>query len=365
MNSSFVAVCAMLCVSTCFAQTSGPASAPVSDFPAYPRIRGSYGAIGASFFYENDGGYIKPFDITDQWYTAGAGGVVQWQSIGTTSLVSSLPSIGGEFDYDRPKTGYAAGILFSLNIYTPADISDPDPIYDDRPYAGWTYGGLLVQRSQRESDTPTFESFELDVGTLGPQSRAGSAQKWIHEAFAQIYPEGWNYQVDNEFGADFKYQRRWRVELAEPGTDAFGVDLIPDAGVTLGTVHINASAGATLRAGWQLPDDFGPAKMQAPGDFTGDYARGNGVRGIGGYFFVRPGITLVAHDATFGDSFFRDNMVSQNTDPVVVQATFGACLLFWDYWQLSYSQTFVSPEFADQDRWHSYATLGLSFAYAW
>lgn len=365
MKKSLVTV-SMLCATTCFAQATLPASTQASDLPAYPRIRYEPGAIGLSLFYENDGGYVSLMNQTDCWYTAGIGAAVQWQSESTSQLVSDIPSIGGEFDYDRPQTSYAAGVVYSMNIFTPVDLRDSKPIYDDRPYAGWAYVGFLVQRAQRDAGTPAFESMELDLGTLGPASRAGSLQKWIHENFdSGDYPEGWGYQVDNEFGADFKYQRRWRFELLEPRADTFGADLIPDASFTAGTVHINATAGAMFRAGWQLPDDFGPAKMQSLGDFTRPFGRADGAQGISAYFYVRPAINVVAHDATFGNSFFQDNMISQDTDPVVVQGTFGVCLLFLKHCQFSYSQTFVSPEFTDQDRWHSYASLNFSFVTAW
>ena len=293
---------------------------------------------------------------------------MQWQSPGTTEVLSKIPSIAGEFDADRPGVSYAGGFLVSMNIYTPKSILDPEIRPDDRPYAGWAYAGFIGQRTNRDATTPVFEHWELDAGALGPMSRAGDVQKWVHENFDEQHPEGWEYQVRDEVGLDLKYQRRWRFDLmtSERPTGP-GLQLIPDAGATLGTLHINATAGATLRFGWNLPDDFGPGRMRYADDFTRPLGSSDGLdRGISGYFFVRPGVRAVAHDATLGNSFFRnDNPVEVDSQPVGGDVAAGVVVTFFRHWRFGWTHTFVSPEFKGQGAWHSFGTLTLSGVYAW
>ncbi len=323
-------------------------------------------AVGLSIFWENDGGFTKGIGPTDQYYTSGSGGALQWKSGATSDLVGMIPSIGGEFARGEGRS-YSAGFVFALTMFTPKDILDPNIRPDDRPYCGWTYGGLMVQRANRQLGTPAMEHFEIDVGAMGPQSRAEDAQKFIHRKFDQARdPEGWQYQTQNEYGVDFKYVRRWRIGLMSPTREhGPGMDLIPDAGFTAGTIHINATAGATLRYGWNLPDDFGPGRLSRPADFTRPLSRTSGLQSgdISGYFFIRPGIVLVAHDATYGDSFFYDNQVEVDPNPVVGDFTAGVAVMFLRHCQLTYAQNWFTPEFEGQNSWHSIATVMLSLVY--
>ncbi len=62
-------------------------------------------------------------------------------------------------------------------IYTPDDIEEKELIEDDRPYAGYTFFGIGVNsRTGRRLD-----SFELNVGLVGPDSYARDIQKTVHE----------------------------------------------------------------------------------------------------------------------------------------------------------------------------------------
>jgi lipid A 3-O-deacylase len=79
------------------------------------------------------------------------------------------------------------GFIGALTIYTPEDIGRRDLIPDERPYAGWTYGGLFFQRSRPISandfyEKPgdsigSFEALEIDLGIVGPSSLSQNAQE--------------------------------------------------------------------------------------------------------------------------------------------------------------------------------------------
>ncbi len=59
-------------------------------------------------------------------------------------------------------------VVFSLgqSIFTPDDLSGTALLRDERPYAGWLYGGVgLVSVSDKRLD-----NIELNVGVLGPAS---------------------------------------------------------------------------------------------------------------------------------------------------------------------------------------------------
>lgn len=320
-------------------------------------------AFSPTLYWENDGGATKIYDPTDRHYTAGAGFSIQWQSHLTNDIVSGIPSLDDEFAPDQPDVTYASGIIGSLRMYTPRDLSQTEPMFDDRPYAGWTYVGLILQRANRDGDTPTMEHLELDLGTMGPRSQAGYTQYSVHGVFDEEEPLGWRFQVQNEYGADLKYQRRWRMDLMDGRDGKPALQLLPYADATLGTIHINGSAGAVLRYGVSLPDDFGPSRQDWPGDFTSPLAGQSSDSGF--YVFVRPAGRVVLHDATMGNSFFHDNIVEVDPFPFVFEVQVGFAAHFSNHVKITFSQTFNSLEFEHQQQWDSYGTLVLSGEWTW
>jgi lipid A 3-O-deacylase len=324
-------------------------------------------ALGLTLYADNDGSILKPNGRTDRHYTAGTGIGVQWQNPSTDVLASSLPTIDGEFNRDTKGTSFAGGAIVSMNMYTPEDIASSQPILDDRPYAGWTYGGFMLQRANRASGIPVFEHLELDLGTIGPSGQAGKVQKWVHKTLGYTYPSGWDNEIRDEVGGDLRFQRRWRIDLIRSvNPNGFGMQLIPEAGITGGTFHDNLSGGATLRAGWNLPDDSGPDRMRFPGDFTQAAARANGSNGnFGVYGFLRSSGRYVIHDSTIEGSFFRSNPVEAEIESFVAEIQTGVAMQFLRHWEISYSQTYTSPEFVDQRDWDSFGSFTLRYFTAW
>lgn len=325
--------------------------------------RATRNALSPTIYWENDGGFTKPIDISDRHYTAGVGLSLQWQNALTDDLMGIMPSIGDEFAPDKPKVSYAGGVIASMRMYSPSDLENPNPISDDWPYAGWSYIGVIGQRADRAAATPTMEHFELDFGTMGRQSQAGYVQWAIHTLFDQTRPEGWDHQVKNEVGGDAKYEHSWRMNLTRADDGTPRLQMIPYIDGTAGTIHINAGGGAVIRYGVNLPDDFGPSRMAWPGDFTSPSAGNTG--GPGFYLFVRPELRAVGHDSTLGNSFFRDNTVKQDPNPLVLEVQAGIALRLSNHIKLVWSQTVMSPQVEDQVTWDSYATIVLSSEWTW
>ena len=94
-------------------------------------------------------------------------------------------------------------VVFSLgqSIFTPDDLSATNLLRDERPYAGWLYGGVgLVSVSEERLD-----NIELNLGVIGPASLAEDVQKTWHEWFDFQRPNGWDNQLKNEPGFLLNY----------------------------------------------------------------------------------------------------------------------------------------------------------------
>ena len=156
--------------------------------------------------------------------------------------------------YD-PKS-YRIGYEVGQNMYTPRDISLPGAQPNDRPYAGWLYFGLNLQRrGETGSGTPTMENLSVLAGIIGPWSLAKEAQIWVHEIRGFGLPEGWHHQLKNEPALALRYQRFWLYRFGP--RYKFNFDIIPDVGFSAGNPLTAAQVGGTVRLGWNIPDDFG------------------------------------------------------------------------------------------------------------
>ncbi|MDQ3625199.1 MAG: lipid A deacylase LpxR family protein, partial [Verrucomicrobiota bacterium] len=262
-----------------------------------------------SLYFEND-----LFAGTDRFYTSGV--KISWSSadletLSDTRYASPLLPLFDLLPYINEK-GYQKNLVFALgqNIYTPDNTEAFDVVEGDRPYAGWLYIGVGVVWK----DEHVRNSLVLNIGVVGSWSYAEESQRLVHEARRLAIPNGWDNQLHNELGITAIYQREWRWPEHERRV-GFDWELLPHAGLALGNVQTFANVGAELRAGFNLPDDFGTAAIgpaattstPVEGREGADRARFD----LGLYVFARADGRVVAHNIfldgnTFGDSHSVD-----------------------------------------------------------
>ena len=126
---------------------------------------------------------------------------------GRTPRISSLPQyykLPGRDHWGKVQSVLLAGggvqggrVVGSSDKIGGFPRSDPQPpenlaatglITTDRPYAGWLYSSLTLQR--RGTISPRWlalENFRLDLGVTGRESLAQEAQEFTHD----VKPRGW------------------------------------------------------------------------------------------------------------------------------------------------------------------------------
>lgn len=294
-----------------------------------------------SLFFENDGTFTRPNHNSDRHYTSGQGFAIARHQNGGDGIADAL-----SLDAD----GTAFGLTLVQQIYTPDNISVSVPDPDDRPYVGYLYLGTYWQR-QHEN---VFDHVELDLGVVGPSSLAEQTQEWIHDLFAEVDPN-WNTQLGDEFAYNLTLRRKWRFMLWEEGEaspgggyqpEVWGLQLIPEVGLDVGNVHRRINAGGTLRFGFNLPDDFGPARLIDPGSATGQ-----SVQGLSTYAFVRGIGRYVEWNTFIEGSNERNPSRSVSLEPWVGEIG-GGFAVDWRHgnWTFgaAYQQTYFSREFEEQ-----------------
>ncbi len=340
----------LMCVSSgvCAAQDG---SAPSSGWPTLQTFTESvdrYSPFTVTMYWENDGAILKRNNGQDRHYTNGNAITFAHRPEWVQGFAEAA-TLGETFD--QTAAGYIVGHL----IFTPDATSASRLLRKDRPYAGYLFGGVYVQRANND----TFDHAQLDIGIVGPSSQADHIQNDIHDWLDLDEAKGWNNQLSDEVTAQLYLRRKWRVEM-EPITVChweLSQQLIPQVELAAGSVYRHVSAGATWRLGHNLPDDFGPGRLADVGAATG-----GPTDGAGGYGFIRIAGRAVEHDLFLEGNSFKDSPgVDAETLVGEIQAGVAAFYHYegWNF-EANYSQTFVSEQFDGQAGSDAYGALNVS-----
>jgi hypothetical protein len=237
-------------------------------------------------------------------------------------------------------------------MYTPIDkrLSNPDP--RDRPYAGYLYAELSLDRRTQT----TLDRYSLQVGVVGPTALARQAQDVVHSILGDRQARGWHYQLHDEPVFNLGWDRTWRLPVASlPG--GLAVDALPSLTLAAGTVQTYAGIGGRVRIGQGLDRDFGAPRIRpAIADSPAPVGEG-----FGWYLFAGAGGRAVARDIFLDGNTYRDSR-SVDHRPFVGDLEVGAAV-FWQNIRLSYTQDFRSKEFVGQKKDFVFGALSLSFAF--
>jgi hypothetical protein len=315
------------------------------------------GTLG--IYLEND-----LFSGTDEHYTSGF--KVSWSSrdleqFSDSHYASPLLPLFDIIPYINEKN-YQKNLVYALgqNIYTPVDTSNFALIKGDRPYAGWLYLGVGVVWK----DEVVRNSLVLDIGVIGSWSYAEKTQRLIHDLRGFDEPNGWDNQLNDEIGFTLAYERKWRFPRDERRS-GFGWEVLPHAGMAVGTVRTFANAGAELRVGLNLPDDFGTPSI-GPGATTstpvdGQMAADRARFDLGAYLFMRVDGRAVARNIFLDGNTFSDSH-SVDKYPFVADLSAGVSMNIKNT-KISYALVYRTEEFRGQDDGQLFGTVSSNWTF--
>ena len=300
-----------------------------------------------SFVFENDF-----FAGNDRNYTNGLKFIwIPDESTKTPKWASEAAQIIPWFPKDtKVKHGYA----FGQSIFTPDNIRVRNPPKDSHPYAGWLYATMgVASEKNNQLDLVTFT-----LGIVGPAAMAKDSQKFIHKLIDSDDPKGWDTQLKNELGFILTHKHIWRG-VKSFSLDKYKLDISPYTGLSLGNIHTNASIGATLRFGKNLPNDFGPPRVQpsmpSGTDFTPSSKQTNW------YAFVGFEGQAVARNIFLDGNTFRKGR-SVDKKPLTADIQFG---VVWDWQDLrvGYTHVFRTKQFTTQKSTDGFGSITVNFAF--
>ncbi len=275
-------------------------------------------------------------------------------------VTASPATDSGSSNHNRPAPpdGHPAKRLFSLavghKIFTPSDLEREDLIKDDRPYAGFAYLGLGLHNTENQRK----ESWELDLGVVGPRAYAEESQNNVHRLIGSEEACGWRNQLADEFAVEAIYEAKWRLFGDPGGNPGFGYDVIPHLGGRLGNVHIGLNLGVELRLGWNLPPNFGTSPTLVGRETHGAFSVARGRNGI--HLFIATDGRLVLRDIFLdGNTWKQSHHVEKK--PLVADLMAGIGLAYGPF-RASYAGVYRTKQFETQERGQVYGVFILSYA---
>lgn len=248
------------------------------------------------------------------------------------------------------------GVSLAQQIYTPNDMNNPQLITNDRPYAGYLYAGVTAAFKTSSH----HHLFEVDVGVIGPEAMGESVQNGFHQVIDVATAKGWEHQLRTEPTLQFFYTQKVRFVDFKTKKQRRYFDVIPEAGAAFGNVFVHAHAGAMMRFGVRIPDDFGPSSLAtAGGDSIPDLKLTAKNLDWRAYFFAGLRGRVVAQNIFLdGNNFRRSHRVTKY--PFVVENELGYAVQV-SHWSFSWRFVTLSPEFEENSEVDSYASMALSY----
>ena len=261
-----------------------------------------------------------------------------------------------------PTPGEEARISLGLgqNMYTPSNIDIANPPLSDHPYGAYLYGtvGLIAKTRDQSGVTDRLDQLQIQFGMIGPSALGKQAQTFsIHSAWGIHKPKGWGAQLRDEPGLVINYERSWRYSF--PLMWGFEMQADPHVGAALGNVYDYVNVGAMARLGFDLPDDFGPVRVD-PGLPGSSYFETKG-NAFGGYLFAGIDGRAIARNIFLdGNSWAASRSVAKNI--FVGDLQYGAAITLYS-WRLTYTHVFRTREFKTQIGPDQFGALSLSYAF--
>ncbi|MGQ0578258.1 MAG: lipid A deacylase LpxR family protein [Betaproteobacteria bacterium] len=295
------------------------------------------------------------FAGTDRNYTSGLR-IAYATPMGPSHPLESSVRALSLFEGDLRAT-YSLG----QTIFTPIDISETELITADEPYAGYLYAGFGIEPELRlQHGRRILDSFELQVGIVGPSASGKQTQLAAHNITGSIEARGWDNQLDDEPTLNVYFDRVWsslyETGIGEAGS-RYSVDVSPHVGAALGNVYTYAAGGATLRFGRNLPTALGPRSLR-PGPPGSDYYKPTPETRW--HLFLGLEGRAVAHSIFLdGNTFKESHSVDKHAFVGELRAGISAML---GRTRLAYAQVFRTTQFHGQIR-ETFGALSLSTAF--
>lgn len=234
-------------------------------------------------------------------------------------------------------------------MYNPQTGNILDPDFIDRPFAAYLYGGGAVNfLFNSESNL----KLSIQLGTIGPSAKGKEAQELLHNTFGFYKIDGWQWQVNNEFGINSTIEFNKLINRLRSGKTDFSLNSYLNAGNTFAGI----GAGILFRTG-----KINPLHSSASTQSTiSNNSRSKVEKEF--FFYAKPMLHYIAYDGTIqGGMFIKDKgFAIFDVKPLVFSQQAGA-VYSKNRWTADFSVIFKSREIKSNAKPHQYGSMALYY----
>ncbi len=240
------------------------------------------------------------------------------------------------------------GFELGQKIFTAHSGATTDIYNVDRPFAGFLYiGAGLNLLYKNESNL----KLQVQTGFVGPHGYGMEVQDLIHKVFGFYTPNGWQYQIHDDFEVNTSVQYN---RLLLHGDN---IDVSLNSYANVGTGQTGAGAGFMLRLGTfnQLFNSISTtSSVSANGKSSPNEV----------FLYYQPLANFVAYNATIQGSLFESapavNEIEKSIEPFVLRQKIGGALAS-GHWVVDLDVVIETEEakhmLYDQHQWGSLSVL--------
>ena len=232
----------------------------------------------AEFNFRNDND-LYLFNKQDQYYTNGIFFNMRRTADSTRLPANEANRIWGVTIGQQMYNAYTANIRYIEEV--------------DRPITAYLF---LSANLDRYFGNERFVSFTAEIGTIGQRALGKQFQEGIHKAFRLYDISGWQYQLENAWGADLTVQYGGLLYR----NPAQWFDVSGRATASLGLNHTGVAVAPSLRLGRINPfhqSAYTASRLQARGNTVADEL----------FLYYSPRLHFVGYDATLQGGMFLHN----------------------------------------------------------
>lgn len=290
---------------------------------------------------------------SDQAYTNGFKITSIYPSNEIPDWMKTSLELSDRIQKELKKSKFNFSLSLGQQLYTPQNISDKNLITNDRPYAAW----LFLSTGAYMKNASHSHSIEVSLGVVGPEAMGEKVQNSFHSLIGTFPAKGWSNELKSEPTLQTHYQQRLIYKKWKDQKSSSSLDILPFWGGSVGNVRLDAHLGSMVRWGYNVPDDFGPARPSAHEGHSFVKPSADLSKKYSLYGFAAQRASFVARDIFLDGNTFRSSYRVKKY-PVVTETELGAVTHYQAY---SAVWRFVvrSPEFEEKSRFNSFASVTL------
>ena len=204
-------------------------------------------------------------------------------------------------------------ISLTHQMFTPTDKEATEPQWNDLPYAGYAKMNFLLYKSKENY----FHEFGINIGAVGPMTKAEEIQDFFHKVVGDGRFKGWDNQLGDQLMAGVSYQFAYKTDTLD--WRGFKFDSISNIRAEAGNFYTGGLVSTTVRissfaqrsfitaGSFMVTDESDLLHIDKVQGFQWDLSAGIFVNGMYNYYIIDEGIdtgyTIEPMKSTIGWQF--------------------------------------------------------------